>query len=305
MSIPLPLVALLGASALWCGVMWVGYLRAERNKTELELRQERINDENRKLLSEPLRVRLRAKLASYGWDGSPTPLLLSMLFAYMACGVGLTFVGVTGFAAIVLALPFSTLVAVAAAARAQGKRQAAFNSQLVQALELFAANLKAGAGSTRAIETVLPTLPEPLRGEMSRAMEQHRSRRSLADAVEDIARRYPSNAMRKFVAVLRIDETGKGGEMAPALEEAAASVRRDSELESEAHAEVAEQRGQFFGIIFIIAGIALYMYTASGAQNQQAMRSPMGLLAVGVMGLNFAFGVFRSLRLFAKIKGGL
>lgn len=302
MRVPLIVVALLGGCTVWFWFLWFALVRNEHRKTELQLRQERIDEEARRALKRSASDQLRDRLSEFGWEGSFVPIVMAMAFIYAAIVAVLTLVGIDELISIMFAVPFSGLAAAAVLGNLKSRRQQMFSAQLVQALDQFAAALKGGTGPNRAIEQVLPSLPEPLRTEMARAIAQHRANRSLPDAIEEIGRRYPSSAMRKFVAVLRIDET-KGGEMAPALEEAANSVRREFELAAEATAEISQERAQFFGIVAVISGIAVYMFTQSSESTQAALRSPAGFMVIALCVGNFLFGIMRVLRMINKAKG--
>jgi len=179
-----------------------------------------------------------------------------------------------------------------------------FNKQLMQALDLFAAQLKSGLSSVRAMEQVLPSLPQPLRGELAVALERYRTGALLGDSLAEVYDLYPSRAMQMLVVSVRIDEE-RGGRMADALEQAAENVRRDFELGAEAQAELAQERGQFYGIVGILG---FFTYFTIGRADPAAREAYMTMPGLGVLAVavgNAAFGIIRTLRVFAKAKGDL
>lgn len=281
---------------------WTQQWREEAAKTELERRRERIDAETRKMLREPARVRVRRSLSSWGWEGDLAPLFLAASLIYLLLSVVVGAVGVRGPLAFALAFPMSLLIVGLFNQSLVSRRQRAFHRQLMQALDLFAAQLKAGMSAVRAMEQVLPSLPQPLRGELSVALEQHRAARPLGDALDDIQQRYPSRAMQMLVVAVRIDEE-RGGKMADALEQAAENVRRDFELGAEAQAELAQEKAQFYGILAILALFVFFTIGRAEPDQREAYFNGGGAVFMIIAGANVAFGIFRVLRTFKKARG--
>ena len=303
-TIPLPAVAIFASGAVYFMVMWVSAILDDRRKTDLQRRQELIDSQARAQSKDSIGDRLRRKAKSYGWPGALTPLFVLMSFVYMLCATILVVVGGGPIIAAMLAFPFSIFVAFMFLGSIATRRQRAFHSQLVSALDLFASALKGGAGPNRAIESVVPALPEPLRGEMAEVLAKTRAQKQLSEAMAELAERYPSRAMMMFVAALRIDEE-RGGKMADTLEEAANSVRRDFELSAETAAELSQEKMQFYGIVGFLIAMALYMFTRTDPTTRDAFLSPLGLIVLAAGIANFTFGVFSVLRLFSKAKGNI
>lgn len=302
-------VLILSLTAALCAGGAIFYLvqawsawRVESTKTQIEKRREQIDREARKANRKTLPERIAEKARATGWEGDAAPLVLAAAGLYLAVNIVMQVLGVaTGLAAF-LSLPGSVLVALAFANSSRRRRQNAFNRQLMQALDLFSAQLKGGLSPVRAIEQVLPSLPQPLRGEFAGALEQHRAARSLGDALDQIRQKYPSRAMQMLVVTVRIDEE-RGGKMADALEQAAENVRRDFELGAEAQAELSQEKGQFYGIVAILGLFAFFTIGRADATAKEAYTSPTGLLVLGGAFANAMFGIYRVLRVFGKAKG--
>ena len=152
------------------------------------------------------------------------------------------------------------------------------------------------------MEQVLPSLPQPLRGELAVALEQHRASRSLGDALEDVNKRYPSRAMQMLVVSVRIDEE-RGGKLAGALEQAAENVRRDFELGAEAQAELAQEKAQFYGILMILALFVFFTLGTSEPSQKAAFTHGIGLIMMTALTVNLVFGIFRVLQTFKRARG--
>lgn len=248
---------------------------------------------------------LRQNIADYllqlGWSGPLAPIVWAAAFFYMLTAVALTLAGIDGWLGVGVALPLTGLLILMATTISKTRRQRAFQMQLVGAFDQLASKLRAGSSPARALEDLAPTLPEPLRTEILRAVDAHRSSAVLSDAMEDVARRYPSRPMSLFVTALRVGEL-RGGAIATAIETAASTIREDTELRAEAQAEVSQEKAQFYAIVGIIAAIAISTLTKSGPEAKEAFLTPLGMIVLAVGFGNFGLGVFLVLRKLNKAK---
>jgi tight adherence protein B len=292
--------ALFIAGAMYFAAMWFIARWELASRSEIERRRDAIAAANRERVS--LRNKARAAAGRYGWNGDLTLLGFGLLFFYVVVIVGLTMVGISGWIAPIIAVPASVLVIMWAGSSTTQRRRAAFDRQLVQALDLLVAQLQAGTSPSLALERIVPNLPDPLRSEFDAALAQNRASMDLSEAISNVADRYPSRAMTMLVAAIRIDEK-RGAKMAAALEQAANSVRRDFELRAESDAEVAQERMQFFGIVGIVGGIALFLLARGSQEQREAMFSPTGVFLLSIAASNFVFGIIRVTRMLAKAKG--
>ena len=296
--------SLMFGGAVFFFFKWAQAWRTEAKKTELERRRERIDAETRQMLRQPFGKRIKANLASWGWEGDLAPLFLASSLVYLLVVIVLGVIGLTGVFGAILAFPVSIGAVGLINQSARSRRQRAFGKQLMQALDMFAAQLKGGLSAVRAMEQVLPSLPQPLRGELGQALEQHRASRPLGDALAEVAQRYPSRAMQMLVVAVRIDEE-RGGKLAGALEQAAENVRRDFELGAEAQAELAQEKAQFFGILAILGVFVVYTISSSGPTQRAAFTSGVGLISLTIVSANVAIGIFRVLNTFKRARGDI
>jgi Flp pilus assembly protein TadB len=294
------LASLFSAGALYFVMMWFFSRRDLAARTEIERRKAAIDHANRERID--VRAKLHQFAAKQGWTGDLSVIAIALIFLYAVVVALLSLIKISGWLAPIIAIPASVLVVVWGASSTTHRRQTAFNRQLVQALDLLVAQLQSGVSAQLALERIVPNLPDPLRSEFDRALVRRRANLELSDAIAEVASRYPSRAMSMLVAALRIDEK-RGAKMALALEQAAASVRRDFELRSEADAEIAQERMQFFGIVGIVGGIAVFLFARGSQQQHEALTSPTGIILVGGAAANFAFGIFRVMRMLRKAKG--
>lgn len=295
--------ALVSGLSVWFGLNWLNATLEERRKTETQRRQDRIESEIAERNKTTLADRISQRLFVLGWQASPAPLALAVLFGYLTIAVLLSLVGLGGWLGVVIALPVTVGAVTVVASRAHTRRQRLFNRELLDAFDQFAANVRTAASPAKAIELQVDTLPEPIRSEMVWALDQHRANRPLAEAMADVSRRYPSRAMTLFVSALRINEQ-RGGRLADALEQAAESLRKETELSAEATAEVAQERFQFFGIVGLMGLIAVTILRQSYDSGLNILGSPVGIAGLAIGFGNFGLGIYRTLRLLNKAKGG-
>jgi Flp pilus assembly protein TadB len=296
--------AVFAALTVWFALAWVAALRAEAAKTATQRRQDQIDADVARRQRPTFTARISLFVARYGWRGSLAPLAVGVLFGYLAIAAGLAVFGVGGWVGVAVALPVTAGAALLFTASVNARRQRLFRSELLDAFDQFAASVRTASSPAKAIEVQAPNLPEPLRSEMMGVVDQHKANRPLAEAVADVATRYPSRAMNLFVAALRVNEQ-RGGKLGSALEQAAESLRRDEELAAEAKAELAQDRLQFFGILGLLGVIAVVIFSQSGEEAMVAFSQPFGATVL-IAGLaNAAWGVVRVLRMFAKARGGI
>jgi Flp pilus assembly protein TadB len=179
-----------------------------------------------------------------------------------------------------------------------------FNRQFLEALNLIANQLESGSGPQRAIEQVIPNLSDPLQTELSVAMDRALVSKDMVSSIAELQERYPSKALRLFVAALELNrDSAAGGRLEPSIRNAAGIMQAQFELSDETIAELSETRSEFLALIAVIGGIAVVMLTAGGSVSQQAYLTPLGLIATGLAVIWFGVGVFLSFRLLNRGRG--
>jgi Flp pilus assembly protein TadB len=245
--------------------------------------------------------RLRAELVRRGYDGDPLPALVVGGFGYLLMVTVLRLVSVPVVAAVALALVAACSVATGLLRTVTLRRRRLFEVQLVEALSALAGRLESGSSVSQAFAEVLPNLRNPLHDEFARARDASVSM-PLYAALEQVRRRYPSRPFAMLVTAIQLSDT-QGARIAPTLREAAAALTREQELQAEAVAEVSQARGEFMGIVAIIASITAFIVFAGEDTMRTELLSPVGLTLLVIGVANFAWGVRRSLKIFARAKG--
>ncbi len=251
-----------------------------------------------------LQAKLQRTINQYkGAEGSGGVIIYGWLFAVAAAfAVGIAG-GLNPLIALLIALPASLLILLLVAKWVAKTRKKRFEQQLMTAMSLIAAQLESGAGLKRSFERVVEVVDNPLQEEMIIVLTQVESGSTIVEAISAMRDRYPSSAMKLFVAALEADADSPGGKLAPVLRSIADGLEKQFELRSEAEAEIAQSRYQFYGIVGGLAVISFLMYAMGGEATKASFHSPIGILIMVPILANAVFGVWRINRLFAEASG--
>lgn len=295
------IAALAFAGATFFALKAVQHLVQRKNKTRVEMASEIIREQEKlhKRLGLPDKVALQ--LARYGYRGSLTPALAVAAFAYLLGLVGLTAAGLDLPTALVSGIPLMILGTWFALAKLAARRQQAFNRQLLELFGLLAAQIEAGSGTARAFEQVVPNLEEPIRTEMREVLNAYSASGDLIAELKELSRKYPSKPFDSFIAALEIDRD-VGAEIVPTLRQASEDLGEAFELAEEGKTEVASSRAEFFVMVGVIIWIGGMMFFGSDPSTRANLVSPFGISVMAVALLNFAFGLWRVLRMFRRVE---
>lgn len=298
------ILSLCAAFAAYALVGWYYAHSALRNMTAIERANAQIEEAKRKENRPKPKDRLRRELTARGYTGDLTPVLAGMTFLYLVLVLALRMIGLPDLVGVLVALPLSVAAAVFGLNTMVTRRRRKFNQQLLQALTLLAAQVEAGNGAQRAIEQIIPSLQDPLRSELSAAMDATVASKDLVASMRDLEARYSSRAFQMFIAALEIDQA-KGGRLEPALRQAAATLQRDFDLSKEAVSEISQTKMEFVSIVGIISVITVTMVLSGGDSSVEAFTNPFGIIVSTVALANFGLGIYRSLKIFGKARGDL
>lgn len=251
----------------------------------------------------PAKTRILHWLERYGYRGDITPVLGPLTVGYGLVVLALLATGLPGLIALLAAIPASALVAWLAAEFIADRRRRKFDRQLLELFQLLAGQIEGGVGIRRGLEHSLGAVSDPLRTEMLRVLNSAVASKDLVAAMRVLERRYPSRAMSLFVAAIEIEQD-LGGEIVPALRQAADSLQTSFDLIEEAKAEVSQAKMEFYALVAIIGGTTLWMFSQADTQTREAFTNPIALFLIAFGLLNFAFGIFRGARTFRKITAG-
>lgn len=266
-----------------------------RQMSQIARAQAIIDEHGRKSARLPVKERILLRLSVAGYTGDlPTfGVMTAALFVFVS--FGFTLLGFADWQAMIAAVPGTLLVASVVLGRIAAKRRAKFNAQLLQSLDMIAANIAAGTGPQRSIEQVLSTASEPLRSEFRSALDSAVASKDLPAALRDVATRYPSRAFELFIAALEIDRD-MGGRIEPALRQASSIMRRNFELEQETASELSQSKAEFWGLIGVIGFMAATLF-ASSPEGNGPLDTPIGTIITIIAFCNIGLGIWRAQRL--------
>ena len=288
--------------AVWFAIQGVVSVLTRRSAGAVALAEALIEEESRRKRQAPLSARVRNALAARGWTGMATPLLLAAAFLWGLFSVVLLFFTGNRLLSVLLAAVGCAAVLWVVGGVVATQRKSAFDRQLVGVLSLAATQLAAGNPIQRSLQQATLTIGEPLRGELTRALDEAAATKDLIGALRQLAVRYPSRAFDLFLTALEIDRDA-GGRIEPALRQAAEGLQQDFELAQEANAEISQAKIEYVGIMVIMGFIAVAMIGGTDSSVRSAYFEPVSLILLALGAANFAWGVLRAQSMFRKASG--
>lgn len=138
------------------------------------------------------------------------------------------------------------------------RRARAFEQVLPDVLMLVATSLKSGFGLPQALDAVAKDAAEPAGKEFSRALAETRIGTDVPDALDHMADRMDSTAMRWAVMAIRIQRE-VGGNLADTLLTTAKTLRERASLRRQVSTLSAEGRLSAYILIALPIGVFFYM----------------------------------------------
>jgi Flp pilus assembly protein TadB len=161
-------------------------------------------------------------------------------------------------------------------------RKASFVDEILpDALQLMAANIRAGITPDRAL--LLAARPEfgPLEIEIKRAAKEALTGRSIEDALLEVPKRIESKMLNRAIRLI-VEGLRSGGELATLLDETANDARQTQSLRKEVRANVA-MYGMF--ILFAVAIGAPLLYAISTHLVEMIIKVSSGIQMPEVTGM--------------------
>jgi len=138
------------------------------------------------------------------------------------------------------------------------QRRSRFERQLVDVLVLMTGAVRAGYSLLQALSVVEEEIRAPASEEIGRVTREVELGRSLADALNAMARRMENDDLQLVVTSININQQ-VGGNMATMLEAVTATIRERQRLFGEIRAQTSQQRftGVFLTLLPVIVGAVL------------------------------------------------
>lgn len=294
--------AIAAAGTIYFIVQWLVARSELSQMTKVELAQAEIREGERKARRRNPAEWARHQLLQAGYRGDPEPVAVGLGFAYLAVSVALTFAGVPSTLAFLLGMPGTVGVAYITRQVWWSRRRKTFAFQLKQLFDLLRGQLEAGFGTQRAMEMVVPNLADPLRGEFQAALDSTRAGKDLIEALSEVRTVFPSRGFDLFIAALEVDRE-QGGSLSKTLQRASDMLGREFKLTEQSAAELAQSKQTFYGVGAILMLIAVTSITGADETAREAYFSVAGLITLGVLAANAAWGVVRVLKILNKAGG--
>lgn len=270
--------------------------------TKVERAQAQIREDERKRARRTPKQWLLAQLHDTGYRGDPAPIVLALGFAYLGVAVLLTMLGLDALVAMLVAVPGVLGVAYAGRTMWWARRRRSFAFQLKQLFDLLRGQLEAGYGTQRAMEMVVPNLPDPLRSEFQVALDSTRAGKDLMVALGEVREAYPSRGFDLFIAALEVDRE-QGGSLAQTLQRAAGMLQREFDLAQQSSSELAQSKQTFYGVLAILGFITGMSIFGGDETARDAYFSPVGLTVLTALFANAAWGCWRVLSIMRSAGG--
>lgn len=285
------LAAVCAAALGYFSIRWLQFRRGYAALSETEKRRAEIAAIRGLDKNVSLRERLQLETKKLGLGDNAFPLYAGAIVGYLGVAAPLS-VQLPLWMALLAAFPGAAVVGYVATAMLARARRKNFNRQMIDLLDLTVSQIQGGVGAERALNIVVPQMPDPMRSEMTRALAAGQAGKDLVGAMKELSQRYPSRAFDMFVAALEIDRA-EGHAIAPALSQAAALLKQDFTLAAEANAKLGQVKNEFYAVAFIISGIAVYLIVGGPESVRQAYTTLGGWIVIGLAVANAAAGFAR------------
>ncbi len=170
------------------------------------------------------------------------------------------------------------------------RRATAFERILPDVLMLVSTSLRSGFGLPQALDAVSRDAAEPAAKEFSRALAETRIGTDVPDALERMAERMDSTAMRWTVMAIRI-QRDVGGNLADTLHTTAGTLREREVLRRMVLALSAEGRLSAWILVALPIGVFFYLMAVSREYVSLLWTTSMGLMMCGMALVLMALGI--------------
>lgn len=304
MTLWILLVALVMGLSVFFIYQWLATSSAVRSMTVVERATAEVADARRRRDHQTLYSRFDSAMVQLGLNERSILPFAAWLMLDLVIVVTLLMLGVGGVVGIVASVPVSALLVLWLLATYNARRKRTVNRQMIQLLQLIAGQLEAGNGPMAALETVLGSMSDPLHTELSGALAESGVTPDIVTAFQLLGQRFPSKSLALVTSAFEINRE-EGGAISPAIRQAADTMARDQELNEETLAEISQTKSEFWVIVGIISGIVVAMFLNESGASTNPYANP-GAIVVLTLGLaNFAWGIYRGLRIFAKARGSV
>ncbi|HEV3141950.1 MAG TPA: type II secretion system F family protein, partial [Vicinamibacterales bacterium] len=170
----------------------------------------------------------------------------------------------------ITAFGFSTWVK-----RKVAQRIKAFNDQLELVLRLISSGLRVGLSLRQALVLVIEESPEPSRAEFSRVVARTNIGVSLDIALDDLARRVPSEELQMFVDAIDV-QTKTGGNLAKILDHLATTIKARRHIQRKVRSLTGEAKMSGWVIGILPVGVGAFIMLSQPEMRDALLTTPFG-----------------------------
>jgi len=166
-----------------------------------------------------------------------------------------------------------------------GKRLEKFNTQLEIALRLMTSGLRAGLGLRQAMIVVVSEMPDPIRTEFNRVLNQTSIGISVYDALDQFNVRMPSPEIMMLTKAIRI-QSKTGGNLGKTLETLAETIKQRRRIDRKVAALTSEARASSYVMSGLPVGLLIFIAAFEPDMRGDLFGTLFGRAAVaGALGL--------------------
>lgn len=169
-----------------------------------------------------------------------------------------------------------------------GQRLDKFNNQLEIALRLMTSGMRAGLGLRQAMVVVVSEMPDPIRSEFNRVLNQTSIGVSIYDALDGLTERMPSQEILMLTRAIRI-LSKTGGNLGQTLETLAETIKQRRKIDRKVRALTAEARASGMVMTALPVVVLLFIIVFEPQMRDDLFGSIFGkimvVLALGLCGL--------------------
>lgn len=159
------------------------------------------------------------------------------------------------------------------------RRQRAFVAKLPDALSVLAGSLSSGFSLAQALDTLVNDAPEPVAGEMRKAIAASRLGIPIEDALETVADTLDVEEFRWVVMAIRV-QRDVGGSLAEVLLTVAATLRDRDKLQRQVRVLTAEGRISAYVLVAMPFALTLFFITFRPAYLRQLYTNAFGVAMI-------------------------
>jgi tight adherence protein B len=159
------------------------------------------------------------------------------------------------------------------------KRLKAFNDQFELVLRLISSGLRVGLSLRQAVALVIEESPEPARTEFARVIARASIGVPMDVALQDLARRVPSDELQMFVDAIDV-QSKTGGNLAKILDHLANTIKARRSIQRKVRSLTGEARASGWVIAALPVGLGVFIMSTQPQMREAMFTTPIGHLSM-------------------------